>query len=235
MSVRYLSSVALLYTTKTSPRPLVEVLRQDEGFKESPWSILLVMDIRSYSTTKPFTFNLYHDGVFIERPPEYTNGDFKVIDDVDFDGLVYVQMYDIIRRVVLVSPTCLYFKLVDQPLVCHKPLKTDEDVGLFVKALYKNGSIIDLYCKHNGYDIMEMIEDQIAPKDQAVKTPFKCNADDYAHSTYKNLEDLKGIVDIEVEGEENIVIPKNTTNDPWLNKLVGKGNFLGHSDDPTAK
>ncbi|GJW86098.1 hypothetical protein Tco_0159243 [Tanacetum coccineum] len=131
--------------------------------------------LMSYSTTKPFAVNLYHEGVFVERPLEYTNGDFKVIDDVDFDGLLYVQMYNIIRRVVLVSPTYLYFKLVDQPLVCLKPLKTDEDVGLFVKALYENGSIIDLYCEHNGYDIMEMIKDQIAPKYQALKTPFKCN------------------------------------------------------------
>ncbi|GJU65443.1 reverse transcriptase domain-containing protein [Tanacetum coccineum] len=56
--------------------------------------------MRFSSTTKPFTANLYHDGVFVEKPFEYTHGDFKVIDDVDFDGLLYVQMYDIIRRVV---------------------------------------------------------------------------------------------------------------------------------------
>ncbi|GJW86100.1 hypothetical protein Tco_0159245 [Tanacetum coccineum] len=160
MSVRYLSSVALLYTTKTSPRPLVEVLRQDEGFKESPWSILLVMDSK---------------------------------------------MYDIIRRVVLVSPTCLYFKLVDQPLVCHKPLKTDEDV-----------------------------EDQIAPKDQAVKTPFKCNADDYAHSTYKNLEDLKDIVDIEVEGGRFIHEENDSEDDIVDPKFKAKKNILYASFDPST-
>nr|GEX16883.1 hypothetical protein [Tanacetum cinerariifolium] len=74
-------------------------------------------------------FNLYYDVVFVEKLFEYAHGDFKVIDDVDFNGLLYVQMYDIIRNVVLVSPTCLFFKLVDQPLVCLKPLKTDEDVG----------------------------------------------------------------------------------------------------------
>ncbi|GJT67546.1 hypothetical protein Tco_1019026 [Tanacetum coccineum] len=89
-------------------------------------------------------------------------------------------------------------------MVCLKPLKTDEDVGLFVKALYENDSIIDLYCEHNGYDIMEKIQDQIAPKDLSVKPPFKCNADDYAHSTHENLEDLKDIVDFKVEGEENV-------------------------------
>ncbi|GJR97997.1 hypothetical protein Tco_0270171 [Tanacetum coccineum] len=197
-------------------------------------TIRLINIIQSSSTTKPFTVNLYHDGVFVENPFEYTHGDFKVIDDVDFDGLLYVQMYDIIKRVVLVLPTCLFFKLVDQPLVCLKPLKTYEDVGFFVKALYENDSIIDLYCEHNGYDIMELIQDHIAPKDQSVKPPFKCNVADYAHSTHENLEDLKDIVDFEVEGEENVVITNSITDDPWLNKLVGKGTFIGQTDGPTA-
>nr|GEU90892.1 hypothetical protein [Tanacetum cinerariifolium] len=124
----------------------------------------------SYSIIMPFTVNLYLDGVFVERPLQYTNGDFKVIDDVNFDGMVYVHMFVIIRRVALVSPTCLYFN-----------------------------SIIDLYCEHNGYDVMEMIEDHITPKEQAVKTLFKCNADD-APRTYKNLKDLKDIIDFKVEG-----------------------------------
>nr|GEU57027.1 RNA-directed DNA polymerase, eukaryota [Tanacetum cinerariifolium] len=92
-------------------------------------SHLFYADDMSSSTTKPFTVNLYHDSVFVEKSFEYTHGDFKVIYDVDFDGLFYVQMYDIIRRVVFVSPRCYFFKLVDQPLVCIKPLTTDEDVG----------------------------------------------------------------------------------------------------------
>ncbi|GJX70546.1 hypothetical protein Tco_0307717 [Tanacetum coccineum] len=144
------------------------------------------------------------------------------------------MMYDVIIRVVLVSLTSLYFKLVDQPLVCLKPLKTDEDVGLFVKALYENGSIIDLYCEHNGYDIMGIIQDQLAPKDQLVNTTFKCNADDVAHTSYENLDDLKDIVDFEVEGEENVVITRNTTDDLWLNKLVGNETFTGQTDDATS-
>ncbi|GJT33267.1 ribonuclease H-like domain-containing protein [Tanacetum coccineum] len=86
---------------------------------------------RSSSTMNPFTVNLYHDGVFVEKPFEYTHGDFK------------------------------------------------------------------------------MIQDQIAPKDQSVKPPFKCNAADYAHSTHENLEDLKDI-------------------------LVGKGTFIGQTDSPIA-
>nr|GEV51146.1 hypothetical protein [Tanacetum cinerariifolium] len=133
-----------------------------------------------FNSTKPV--NIYYDGVFVENPFVYMNGDFKVIDDVDFDGLLYVQMYDIIRR----------------------------------------------------YDIMEMIQDQLAPKYQPVMTSFKCNADDVAHISYENLDDLKDIVDFEVEGEENVVITRNTTDDLWLNKLVGNGTFISQTDDATS-
>nr|GFA74765.1 hypothetical protein [Tanacetum cinerariifolium] len=61
---------------------------------------------------------------------------------------------------------------------------------------------------------------------------MKCNAADYAHSTHENLEDLKDIVDFEVEVEKNVVFTNSTTDDPWLNKLVCKGTFIGQNDDP---
>nr|GEZ39519.1 hypothetical protein [Tanacetum cinerariifolium] len=147
--------------------------------------------------------------------------------------MLYVELYDIIRRVVLVTPTSLYFKIVGESLVGLKPLKRYEDVGLFVKALYENGLKIDLYCEHNGYHVMEMIQFDITTKVQTVKTPFEHLSNDDAPSTHENLEDLKDIIDFEVEGEENVVIPKITTDDPWLNKLVRIDNFIGHTDDLT--
>ncbi|GJV58421.1 hypothetical protein Tco_1459426, partial [Tanacetum coccineum] len=82
---------------------------------------------------------------------------------------------------------------------------------------------------------MELIQDQLAPKDQLVKTTFKCNVDDVALTSYENLVDLKDIVDFEVEGEENVDITRNTTDDHWLNKLVGNGTFIGQTDDAISK
>ncbi|GJX54149.1 hypothetical protein Tco_0282518 [Tanacetum coccineum] len=152
----------------------------------------------------------------------------RVIADMDFDGMLYVEMFDIIRRIVLVTSTSLYFKIAGEPLIGLKPLKRDEDVGLFVKALHENGSKIDLYCEYNGYDVMEIIQFDITTKVQPVKTPFEHLSNDDAPSTHDNLEDLKDIVDFEIMSEENVVIPKITTDDPWLNKLVGIDNFIGH-------
>nr|GFA48872.1 hypothetical protein [Tanacetum cinerariifolium] len=38
-----------------------------------------------------------------------------------------------------------------------------------------------------------------------------------------NLDDVKDIIDFQTEGDENVNIPKLLIDDPWLNKLVGKG------------
>ncbi|GJU86601.1 zinc finger, PMZ-type containing protein [Tanacetum coccineum] len=62
---------------------------------------------------------------------------------------------------------------------------------------------------------------------------IRLNAQD-DHTCHENLDDLKDIVDFEDEGEENVGITKNTTDDPWLNKLVGNGNFIGQTDDATS-
>nr|GEX71852.1 zinc finger, PMZ-type [Tanacetum cinerariifolium] len=55
--------------------------------------------------------------------------------------------------------------------------------------------------------------------------------DENRPNNYENLDYLKDIVDFEVEGEENVVITRNTTDDPWLNKLVGNGTSIGQIDD----
>ncbi|GJU77031.1 zinc finger, PMZ-type containing protein [Tanacetum coccineum] len=47
-----------------------------------------------------------------------------------------------------------------------------------------------------------------------------------------NLDDVNDIVDFQTEGEENVDIPKLSIDDPWLNKLVGKGRFVGEMEDP---
>ncbi|GKF46615.1 hypothetical protein Tco_0136417, partial [Tanacetum coccineum] len=41
------------------------------------------------------------------------------------------------------------------------------------------------------------------------------------------------VVDFQTEGEDNVIIPKLSTNDHWLNKLVGKGKFVGEMENPT--
>ncbi|GKD04268.1 hypothetical protein Tco_1179242 [Tanacetum coccineum] len=47
------------------------------------------------------------------------------------------------------------------------------------------------------------------------------------------LDDVAHVVEqFEHEDEGNVNIPRMTTVDPWLNKLVGNGNFLGQTKNP---
>ncbi|GKC50469.1 hypothetical protein Tco_1073214, partial [Tanacetum coccineum] len=66
-----------------------------------------------------------------------------------------------------------YFKLtiwstlisiVSDSLTALKLLKNDKGLCEFVKASYENNLKIDLFTKHNGYDIMKMINEVLHPK-----------------------------------------------------------------------
>nr|GEX73415.1 ribonuclease H-like domain-containing protein [Tanacetum cinerariifolium] len=78
----------------------------------------------------PFTVNLYHDGLFRVNPLEYVHFDSRFIGDVSFDDMSFKDFVATIRKLVLVSPTSMYYKIP----------------------------------KHNGYDIMEMIHEDLHPK-----------------------------------------------------------------------
>ncbi|GKD18603.1 hypothetical protein Tco_1207761, partial [Tanacetum coccineum] len=112
----------------------------------------------------PFTVNLYHDGLFHVNPFQYVNFDSKVIDDVSFDGMSFKDFFCTIRRLVLDSPTSMYYKIPSDPLTALKLIKTNEDLCSFVKACYKNNLKIDLFTKHIGNDIMEIIAEELHPK-----------------------------------------------------------------------
>ncbi|GJX30779.1 hypothetical protein Tco_0240634 [Tanacetum coccineum] len=51
-----------------------------------------------------FTINLYHDDVFENNPFQYLEDDHCLVEDIDFEGLIYSKLCHIIRRVVIVAP-----------------------------------------------------------------------------------------------------------------------------------
>ncbi|GKC92767.1 hypothetical protein Tco_1158209 [Tanacetum coccineum] len=110
--------------------------------------------------------------IIVFNPLEYVNFDSKVIDDVSFDGMSFVDFFATIRRLVLVSPTSMYYKIPSDSLIALKLLKTDEDLCSFENPCYENNLKIDLFREHNGYDIMEMIYKELHPK-KHVESKFK--------------------------------------------------------------
>nr|GEW76911.1 zinc finger, PMZ-type [Tanacetum cinerariifolium] len=78
-----------------------------------------------------------------------------------------------------------------------RPVCNDEQLNYFVQALFKNDCHLDMYIEHQGYDVLERINDD-------------------RHYEEKSDSDFK---DVEKD-------------DLWLNKLVGKGRFVGELEDP---
>ncbi|GJW40778.1 hypothetical protein Tco_0066623 [Tanacetum coccineum] len=84
---------------------------------------------------------------------------------------------------------------------------------------------VDIIAEHNGYNVMEMIRNDNLI-DEVDDPPFSDT------ESQDSLGDVKEVADFQIEDDSNVEIPKISSDDPWLNKLVGKGKFIGHIDDP---
>nr|GEX41873.1 hypothetical protein [Tanacetum cinerariifolium] len=103
----------------------------------------------------------------------------------------------------------MYYKILSDPVTALKSLKSDEDLGQFVKACYENNLKIDLFTEHNGYDIIEMIHEDLQRKktvshvdsdsDGEINVPL----DDVAHVVEQIEHENKGRSMLEVEDPDN--------------------------------
>ncbi|GJX41482.1 hypothetical protein Tco_0256472 [Tanacetum coccineum] len=90
-----------------------------------------------------FTINVYHDGLFQVNLLEYVHFDSRVIDDASFDGMSFKAFFATIRRLVLVSPTSMYYKIPSDPLTALKLLENDKDLyDPWLNKLVGNGTFI---------------------------------------------------------------------------------------------
>ncbi|GKG39369.1 hypothetical protein Tco_0463514, partial [Tanacetum coccineum] len=112
-----------------------------------------------------------------------------------------------IRRLVIVSTISMYYKIPSNPVTALKLLKNDEDLCQFVKACYENNLLVDLFIKHNGYDIMEMIHEDLHPKKPIGHVESDSDSDG---ETNVPLDDVARVVEqFEHENEGNVVTPPN--------------------------
>ncbi|GKG17489.1 hypothetical protein Tco_0362446, partial [Tanacetum coccineum] len=120
----------------------------------------------------------------------------------------------------------MYYKIPNDPLTALKLLKNNEDLCEFVKACYENNLKIDLFTKHNGYDIIEMIDEELHPKKPVSHVDSNSDVE-----TNQPLDDVAHVVEqFEHENEGNVNIPRMTTDDPWPNKMVENGTFCDNHD-----
>ncbi|GKC16164.1 hypothetical protein Tco_1012946, partial [Tanacetum coccineum] len=81
---------------------------------------------------------------------------------------------------------------------------------------------------NNGNNIMEMIDEELH-----LKKP-NSHVDPVSDvETNHPLDDVAHVIEqFEHENKGNVNIPSMTTDDPWLNKLVGNGTFIRQTDNP---
>nr|GEV40041.1 ribosomal protein L7A/L8 [Tanacetum cinerariifolium] len=129
-----------------------------------------------------FMVDLYHDGVFASNPLRYLAGEHRVIKDINFE--------------VLFASNPLRYLAGE-----HRVIKDINFEGVPMNT--------DMYIEHQGYDVLEMINDDRHCED---------NSDSDFEDVKKgdNLDDVKDIVDFQTESEENVDIPKLSINDPCV-------------------
>ncbi|GJX14918.1 splicing factor [Tanacetum coccineum] len=172
-----------------------------------------------------FTVNLYHDDIFIFNPLRYVEGDVKQITDVNFDGMSFNDLREIVKRLVHGLVKRLYYCKVESPLKSLKELKIDSDVDAYLLLGYENCMCVDLYVEHHDYDVLDFLLEETSDHE------LVCASSDEYYSDDKS-EDIDGVY-FHTEGDHNVVIKNFTTTDPFLNQLCSNGcSFRGLINDP---
>lgn len=170
--------------------------------------------------------NLHHDGVFIPSPLRYVQGEVKQITDIDFEGMSYNDLCEIVRHLVHGLVQRLYYCPIKKPLnVGIKELKNDNDVLEFLRVGYENKMFVDLYVEHFNYDVLDFINEE------ANRVLSSGSSDEYNSSDEGEEFDN---VDFYTEGEENVVIQNKTTQDPFLNKLCSNNGIFRNEPLPVV-
>ncbi|GJX04700.1 hypothetical protein Tco_0190616 [Tanacetum coccineum] len=103
-------------------------------------------------------------------------------------------------------------------------------VNLYHDGVFKVNPLenVNFDSKHNGYDIMEMIYEELHPKKPV------SHVNSYSEvKTNHLLDDVAHVIEqLKHEDESNVNIPRITIDDPWLNKLVENGTFIGQTENP---
>lgn len=154
-------------------------------------------------------------------------GHCQVINDVRFEEMPIGELFKLVKRLVLNPPKRLYYYVPGTTLTRGiRELKTDDDMTDFMKVAFENGFKIDLYTEFADYDVMENVRNDDLFTNNV-------NEGDYESDEPDDDDDVDvANIDFHTKGEENVVFKRLTVNDPFLNKLVGKGNFIGTRDDP---
>ena len=92
-----------------------------------------------------FIVKLYHYGLFVPNPLKYVQGSCRIIKDIQLEDMQVVELFDVIKRLVLNTPKRLHYCLPGISLTRGiREINSDEDMVEFVRVCFENCSKVDL-------------------------------------------------------------------------------------------
>nr|GEW11749.1 multidrug resistance-associated protein 5 [Tanacetum cinerariifolium] len=165
------------------------------------------------------TVNFHHDGNFVPSPLIYQEGDESIIHDIDFKGMTVARLSKILQGTCMFPVKGIFFLVPGKELsngLIH--IKNDFNLANCIAIGYKNGKVIGMFLEHHWYDLSHWIETDID------------NNDDNFFDV--EMEDITGYAVSDFVGEDDVVIPNRSINDPFLNKLCDGSYINDFSDKP---
>ncbi|GJZ88764.1 60S ribosomal protein L34 [Tanacetum coccineum] len=165
------------------------------------------------------TLNFHHDGNFVPSPLMYQEGDESTIHDIKFEGMTVARLSKMLQGTCMFPVKGILFLVPGKELSNGLiQIKNDLDLANCIAIGYKNGKVIDVFLEHHGYDLSHWIQTDIDNNDDE-------NSD-------VEMEDITGYAANDFVGEDDVVIPNRSINDPFLNKLCNGSYINDFSDKP---
>ncbi|GJZ27994.1 60S ribosomal protein L34 [Tanacetum coccineum] len=165
------------------------------------------------------TVNFHHDGNFVPSPLMYQEGDESTIRDIEFEGMTVARLSKMLQGTCMFPVKGIFFLVPGKELSNGLiQIKNDLDLANCIAIGYKNGKVIDVFLEHHGYDLSHWIQTDTDNNDDE-------NSD-------VEMEDITGYAASDFVGEDDVVIPNRSINDPFLNKLCNGSYINDFSDKP---
>ncbi|GJS36472.1 hypothetical protein Tco_0534854 [Tanacetum coccineum] len=175
--------------------------------------------------------NFHHDGNFVPSPLMYLEGEKSTIRDLEFEGMTFIRLSKLLQGTCMFPVKGIFFLIPSKELSNGLiEIKNDLDLANCIAVGYKNRKVVDMFLEHHGNDLSHWIQTDIDNNDDELSDV--------------EMEDITGYGASDFVGEDDVVIPDRSINDPFLNKLCN-GNYIndftddksdgGESSQPSAK
>ncbi|GJV90855.1 hypothetical protein Tco_1538668 [Tanacetum coccineum] len=163
------------------------------------------------------TVNFHHDGNFVPSPLMYQEGDESTIRDIEFEGMTVIRLSKLLQGTCMFPVKGIFFLIPGKELSNGLiEIKNDLDLANCIAVGYKNGKVVDMFLEHHGYDLSHWIQTDIDNNDDELSDV--------------EMEDITGYGASDFVGEDDVVIPNRSINDPFLNKLCN-GSYINDFND----